>query len=110
MRIARIDNTNFQAGNVVLKNVNTEKLRCFDSVKKFAEDNNLDIIIRKCKDTKYLPLNDFYLIFVKSIKNMSGLACVLPRKGLSTEETSVKIFNGVITALEDMFSKINKVK
>ena len=110
MRIAKINNTNFQAGNVKFRNINAENLQSLESIKKLAEDNSLDIIITKNQYNQYLPLNDFYMAFIINNKNKSALSCTLTKKNLNAKEASINIYNTVIKALENLNNKINNKK
>lgn len=57
--------TTFGAGNVMLKNVNPNRFSKYDEIKRIAEEDKLDISIRKADDSKYLPKNDLYIVIAK---------------------------------------------
>ena len=117
MRIEPISQTNFNAGSVKLRNINIEGLYTYDAIKKIAENRDIDISIAKNKKSKYLPLEDLYTVVTsKFVKNKGffttggkmflGTGCAIMSKDASKEETSVKIFNAVIKAIECLNSKL----
>ena len=53
-------NTAFGAGNVTLKNINPNHFSKYDEIQRIAEEDKLDISIRKADDSKYLPKNDLF--------------------------------------------------
>jgi len=124
MNINKIDNTNFTAGNVFLKRINSEKsIKCYDSIKKLAEDKDMDIFITKNKETKYLPLEDMYIVIARKeipiiermffrvgIITKHGTGCAILSKKASEEELSTNIYNATMNAIETLEKKIKDTK
>lgn len=122
MIINKIDNTNFGAGNVFLNRINSENtLKCYNSIKKLAEDKGIDIFITKNKETKYLPKEDMYTVIAKKeipvVSRMffsvgkfarHGTGCTILSKKASEEELSTRIYNAAMNAIEILEKKLAK--
>ena len=105
MRIGKINNTNFKAGEIGLKNIDSKNLKTLESIKKLAEDYGIDIYIYKSSDQYHLPSNDFYAAFAINPKYYIGSSCAITRKNMNATEASVNIFNMVIRAIENLNKK-----
>jgi hypothetical protein len=119
MKLSQIDRTNFSAGLIQLKRVNKNKIASIDAIKKIAEDRDIDIFISKNQKSKYLPLEDMYMImaskdvplirrgfFSAGYVTKHGMGCVIVNKKVSNEELSVKIFNASMSALDVLEKKL----
>ena len=97
-----------------------ETLKCYNSIKKLAEDKNIDIYITKNKESKYLPHEDMYLVIAqkeipiierlffqigKTIKH--GTGCTILSKKAGAEELSTRVYNAAINAIETLEKKLN---
>lgn len=108
MQILPICPTNFKAGNIKLNNINAENLYSFKAIKKLADDYKLDIFIIKNKTNEYLPFNDCYLAFVKNENNKRGISCNITKRYMNKTESSVNVFNTVLSAIENLNNKLQK--
>ncbi len=122
MIINKIDNTNFKAGNVYLKRIDSQKsIQCYDAIKKLAEDKSMDIFITKSKETKYLPREDMYVVIAKkeipvvsrmffSMEKISrhGTGCAILSKKANEKELSTKIYNATMNAIDTLEKKLAK--
>ncbi len=122
MIINKSDNTNFGAGNVFLKRINSENtIKCYNSIKKLAEDKGMDIFITKNKETKYLPKEDMYIVLAQKeipvvtrmffpVGNIQrhGTGCAIISKEANEEELSTKIYNATMNAIEILEKKLAK--
>lgn len=116
MHIASISNLSFQAGNVRLKNIIPEELHNYETVKKLATDKDVDIFItKKQKSKNALPFTDIYTVLAtknnKIIKNeksyvsnkrIRGTSFAVMSERASSEEVSVRVYNAVINAVENL--------
>ena len=107
MRIGKINNTNFKAGEIGLKNIDSKNLKTFNSIQKLAEDFGIDIYISKSSDQYHFPSNDFYAAFALS-NRVIGTSCTITKKDMNATEASINIFNTVIKAIENLNNKLNK--
>ena len=97
-----------------------ETLKCYNSIKKLAEDKNIDISIIKSKETKYLPHEDMYIVIAqkeipivakmffqiyKTTKH--GTGCAVLSKKTGAEELSTRVYNAAINAIETLGKKLN---
>ena len=120
MNINKIDNTNFKSGDVILKRINSPNaLNCYASLKKIAEDKNIDIYIMENENPKYLPkVNMFTVMAVKEfpivlkkfltvVKSLRmGIGCVIISKSAGEKELSVKIYNAAVSAIETLEKRL----
>jgi len=114
MHIQSINNINYK-GTIKLKNISLDKLHTYDAIKKIADDKNIDVFITKNNNSKFLPLEDFYAIWVKNNtedinKLKLGSDCAIINKRVSEEEASVKIYNTVMKAVENLEKKLAKIR
>ena len=117
MRIEQINNTNFGAGNVILKNMRPEQLCTFDSIKKIAEEKGIDVFITQKSKPKYPPLERFYTVIaskttntpVKKNKTVKNCSFAILNPKACIEEASARIFNAVTSAIEGLEKKINNL-
>ena len=123
MKLLRIEKTNFTAGNIRLKNLPENNLQTLDAIKKIAEDKDIDIFIGQNKHVKNLPIENIYTIIAsKSIPIIErvfyktgvilkkGEAFAIMSKNASKEEMSVRVYNAVITAIENLEKKLSVTK
>ena len=122
MQINKIDNTIFKAGTVHLERVNNANApTIFKTMKKIAEDKNIDIFISKNKESEYLPLDDFYMVrackdipvvargfFPISKITKNGISCAVLSKKADEGEISVKIYNATMKAIESLEKKLSE--
>jgi len=120
MIIASVSSTNFQAGNVRLKNVNLEKLNTYGAVQDLAKHKDIDIIISKSQKNKpALSHSDIYTVSALknqhsekngrsyvSNKKLRGTSFAIMSKSASPEEISAKIYDTVVKAIENL-EKLN---
>ena len=107
MRISKINNTNIKAGSVNTYNLNPKNLLCYDALSKIAEDRQVDIYITKHNGNKqYLPLDNLYTIVAYSEKQIQSIACAIINKKNNINETSTKIFNAAMNAIETLNKKL----
>lgn len=120
MNINKINNTNFESGNVFLKRIDSEKsIKCYDLIKKLAEEKDIDVFITKNKETKYLPNEDMYTVIAKKeipiITRMffpigtiprHGTGCAILNKKVGKEELSTKIYDATMCAIERLEKKL----
>lgn len=116
MNIASISNLSFQAGNVKLKNFFPEDLYNYETVKKIATEKDVDIFISKNKKSrKAVPFSNIYTVLATknkkivkdeksyvSNKKIRGTSFAIMNKRASSEEVSVRVYNAVINAVENL--------
>ena len=100
MKVSQISQTNFSAGSIYLKNIDSNKLKCYDAIKKMAEDKNIDIFLSKREDSYYLPTNDMYLIFANMLGGKHSANCELINKKANPDEVSVRLYNLAVDIIE----------
>ena len=123
MKVSQINKTNFKAGSLTLNRIKPEKFYSYESIKKIAEDKNMDIFIIKNQKSAYLPKEDMYTVMASSIipiiqrgfytvgyKTQYAMSCMIANNKISKEELSVKIFNSAITAIESLEKKLAGLK
>ena len=122
MRINKINNNpNFQAGNVLLKNIPEKSIPNYDVFKKIAENKGIDLLISKNKDKSYLKNEKLYYIVaskdicldesntVKIPKDaVIGQDCVLISNSLDKGNAAVKLYNMVMMAIERFEKNLKK--
>ena len=113
-------NTAFGAGNVTLKNINPNHFSKYDEIQRIAEEDKLDISIRKADDSKYLPKNDLYIVIAKQDVEQSvagrgkfklpvhGTSCAISKKNALAGELSEKLYEAVIKSVENLADTIEK--
>ena len=107
--------TSFSAGNVNIRKIKAKNILQYDAIKKIAEDNNVDIFIKKLKESKYIPESNFYIVHSKRKIDecphvVRGTSTVTVNKYAKTTEISAKIYDAVFKSIEDLSSKIQKIK
>jgi len=100
MKVSQICQTNFMAGRIYLKNIDTDKIKCYDAIKKMAEDRNIDMYIIKRHDSYYLPTHDLYTIIGNMLGAKHSTKCELINHKTSAEELSVRIYNTAVNIME----------
>jgi hypothetical protein len=103
----------FNAGKVNLVHLDKKELLVYDTIKKIAEDNKLDLSIKKGKESKFFPKDDFYFVF--AAKQMDkypfvayGMGCTIVNKQAQAEDLSVKLYDAVINSIEKLVDNILK--
>jgi DNA-binding protein Fis len=122
MRIDKLNTTNFTAGNVSLDKITPENFHSYSSIKKLAEDKEIDVFISKNSESKHLPKEDVYLVIASKeqpvversffhIGNNSTEAAdiLFLDKKANKKEVSVKLFNTVMKAIDTLDNKL-KIK
>ena len=120
MRIEPINNVNFQAGNVKLVNINPKKLLSLEAFEKFAKDKNIDIFIAQSKTVQAKTKEKLFTVvaskdlpdvtrglFYADKAPVRSAAFALINKDASSEEISVKIYNTVISAIENLQRRLS---
>ena len=100
MKVSQISHNNFTAGSIYLKNIDTNKVKCCDAIKKMAEDRNIDIYIIKRQDPYYLPTHDLYTIIGNMLGAKHSTNCELVNHKTSPGELSVRIYNAAVNTME----------
>ena len=116
MQVQRIQNnnynTNFGAGRITLDKISSKELLQYDSIKRIAEENKLDLDIIKGRETKYLPKSDLYIAVAKQDYNetqsLIGVGCTMAEKNVKAEEASATVYDAVVKALEKLAQNIQK--
>jgi hypothetical protein len=117
MQIQKIQNnnynTNFGAGMIKLKNIELKDLLQFDTIKRIAEEDSLDLFISKGKESKYLPRNNNYNVVAKRDidkfpYSAYGFSCMLTSKTAQSEEVSAKLLELVKTSVDKLAENIKK--
>ena len=101
MQIEPVNNTNFKAGKIRLKNLDAVELPNQKVLEKLALDNEIDFLISKHKKNKNL-LGDIYTVtaITNKAKQKRGIdKFVMPFK-VCVEEACVLIYNSAVRALE----------
>ena len=111
MHIEKINNTNFMAGEVNLRRLNPDNIINYDKIKKLAEDTKLDFYIQKNQESKYLPLENSFIVTVKKEDNKYpvpryGMGCAIVSKTAAKEKLSEKIYNAITGAIKRLNYKI----
>ena len=123
MQISKVDNTTFKAGNVHLERINNSNVpTIFKTMKKIAEDKNIDIFISKNKESEYLPYEDFYIVraskdipvitrgfFPIGKTKKNSISYTILSKKADDGEVSVKIYNATMQAIESLEKKLSKM-
>ena len=65
MHIMSVNNTNFQGGNVKLRNINPRELHTYEALKKIAEDRYIDISIAPHTRSKHFLQEAVYTVTAK---------------------------------------------
>lgn len=117
MQVQRIQSnnysTNFGAGRITLDRIGSKELLQYDSIKKIAEENKLDLDIIKGGETKYRPKSDLYIAVAKQDYNerpyiIKGVGCTTAKKKAKAEEASASVYDAVLKALEKLEQNIQK--
>ena len=119
MNIDKVNTVKFEAGNVHLKRVCTEKIPSYEAIKKIAEDKGMDIFISKNKESKYFPKEDMFLVlafkeqpviarnfFRVGTKSSHAANCVIVNKDVKNEELGVRVYNATMNAIESLEGKL----
>lgn len=116
MHISQIDgNVSSMAGTVSINNIKPEHLYSYNAIKKIAEEKGIDIFISTNKKTKKLPYETIFNVIAKKnvpvitreFYNISNIPKSASRRAViskraSLEEVSVRIYNAVIEAIENL--------
>ena len=115
MYILPPDTTNFKSGSVVLKNIQSEKIKSIEAISKLAKDADTDVFIVKNMPGEYIPSCDTYSVFVSKVVPImtrqffrigsmlkQSVSSVVAENKASENEVSVKLYNAFIYALEQM--------
>lgn len=114
MRIEPINNTNFMAGKVYLKQMSPEHLLTFDAIKKLAEEKKADVFISKHKKSKNLIYEDIYTVtaskniplthgdFPVSNKKYRSVSDAIVGKRAFPQEIAEKIYSAAVQAIEHL--------
>ena len=117
MQVQRISNNNnntiFRAGIITLKNIELRDLLQFNTIKRIAEKDGLDLFIAKGKETKYLPRNNCYNVIAKrDIDKFPytayGFSYMITNKTAQAEEVSTKLLETVKTSVDKLAENIKK--
>lgn len=108
MKVSQISQTNFTAGIFYLKNIDTNKVKCCDAIKKMAEDRNIDIYIIKRQDPYHLPTHDLYTIIGNMLGVKHSTNCELINHKTSAGELSVRIYNAAVNTMEHIEKILSK--
>ena len=104
-------NPSFYAGSVNLRKIRAKNILHYDAIKKIAEEDNLDIYIKKLKESKYFPAQDFYLVYAKHEIDsfpfkVRGTSSAVVSKNAKIVEVSAKIYDAVINSVKCLAENI----
>jgi len=107
-------NTPFGAGTVNIRKIKARNILQLYAIKKIAEEDNLDIFIKKLKESKYLPNKNFYIVYAKHEIDKfpfsaRGTSSVIVNKNAKNVEISAKIYNAVLKSIDELSSKIHNI-
>ena len=123
MHIMPVSNTNFKGGIVELKKINPKELHSYEAVQKIAEARDINISIAPYTRSKHFLQDAIYTVTVEKAlprkagerfdknKIASAYSYAEISKKACSEEASVKIYNAVINAIENLERKFpRKIK
>ena len=102
MKVSQISQTNFMAGSIYLKNIDANKVKCYEAIKKMAEDKDIDIYIIKRQNPYHLPSRDLYTIIGNMLGAKHSTHCELINHKTNQEELSVRIYNAAVNTMEQI--------
>ena len=108
MKVSQVTKTNFTAGSIYLKNIDSNEIKSLNAIRKIAEDKNIDFFISKREDSFYLPTHNMYLLFANRLGGLHTAACELVDKKTGLSKLSVRLYNSAVNMMEKIENNLKK--
>lgn len=110
MYIIPINNNVFRAGKVDFIRFSPDKISNYEEIKTMAKNAELDFLIYKNQESKYLKFHDSFI--VTALKNLKeppyfkqGSGCAIVKKSAPKEELSARIYDSILDAIKRLDEK-----